>query len=110
MSACLTLNLTDYWTPEELAGFLSVTLETLKKWRSIGRGPAYVKMGRRAMYPKQDVLDWIERQKHNGDRAQGKSMVFPVSVARQRVSGTNRFSGHTGKRRRGERAGNEVQG
>ena len=103
MSAGLTLDLADYWTPEDLAAFLSVTLETLKKWRSIGRGPAFVKMGRRPMYPKQDVLDWIERQKHNGDRAQGKSVVFPVSVARQRIPGANRFGGHTGKRTRRER-------
>src|SRR5690242_8103146 len=108
VSACLTLNLSDYMSPEELAGFLGMTTETLKKWRSVGRGPAYVKFGRRPLYPKQEILDWIERQKHDGDREARQSVVLPVSIQRARVSRSDRFTGHTGKRSRGERAGDGV--
>lgn len=35
--------------------------QTLAAWRSQGRGPSYVKMGRRVLYRGADVLDWIEK-------------------------------------------------
>lgn len=60
MATCCTLSLADYITPEELAAFLSVNIDTLKKWRCIGKGPSNVKLGRRTLYPKVDVIEWIE--------------------------------------------------
>lgn len=101
---CCTLDLADYINPEELAAFLGVHTDTLKKWRSLGRGPSHLKLGRRALYPKADVLDWIERQRRNGDRAQRESVVLPVSISGQRVPGANRFGGHEGKLGARERA------
>lgn len=80
MTPCCTLSLADYITPEELAAFLSLNIDTLKKWRCIGKGPSYVKLGRRTLYPKVDVIDWIERQKHNGDRTNDR-MLHPALKA-----------------------------
>ena len=84
MATCCSLSLADYITPEELAGFLSVNIDTLKKWRCIGKGPSHVKLGRRTLYPKVDVMDCIERQKHNGNRTKRESTVLPVSIPARR--------------------------
>lgn len=35
---------------------------TLAEWRCKGRGPTFVKIGRRVFYRGQDLNDWIERQ------------------------------------------------
>src|SRR5579863_8721478 len=96
MGTCCTLSLADYLTPEELAAFLSVNIDTLKKWRCIGKGPSHLKLGRRTLYPKVDVIDWIERQKQNGDRTKRESVVLPVSIPGRRVPRANRFGGHQG--------------
>lgn len=36
--------------------------QTLAAWRSQGRGPAYIKMGKKVMYRGVDILDWISGQ------------------------------------------------
>ena len=104
MNTCLTLDRTDYLTEEELSSFLGVNCETLRKWRSMQKGPAFVKFGRRPLYPKQEVLDWMKGQIRNGDRAQRQTMVFPVSLARKGTSRTYRFGSHQGKHGARERA------
>ena len=67
MNVACTLNLADYVTHEELAVFLGIQKDTLKKWRCDGKGPSHVKFGRRTLYPKADVLDWLETQRRRTD-------------------------------------------
>ena len=51
--------------PDELiadgkaASILGVKTQTLTTWRSEGRGPAYVKIGRRVYYHRPDILAFI---------------------------------------------------
>lgn len=49
------------YTPEELAGVLDVTIDTLAEWRSKRTGPDYVKLGKKVMYRVEDVEQWMER-------------------------------------------------
>ena len=35
-----------------------ISVKTLANWRSIGRGPAYTKIGGRVLYSLLDVQDW----------------------------------------------------
>lgn len=42
-------------TPAEVAGELRITEKTLANWRSLGRGPAFVKVGGRVRYRRQAV-------------------------------------------------------
>ena len=35
---------------------------TLANWRYQGKGPAFVRLGKRVAYKGRDVLDWIESQ------------------------------------------------
>jgi predicted DNA-binding transcriptional regulator AlpA len=37
-----------------------LSLRTLRRWRQEGRGPAYVKVGRKVMYRPSDVQAWID--------------------------------------------------
>ncbi|MCC7055686.1 MAG: helix-turn-helix domain-containing protein [Gemmatimonadaceae bacterium] len=45
-----------------VAELLQVSAETLRSWRSTGKGPAYRKVGRRCLYEEADVRGWVTRQ------------------------------------------------
>lgn len=46
--------------PSEVADLLRLEHKTLEAWRSKGRGPAYVKLGRDVRYRIADVLRFVE--------------------------------------------------
>ena len=45
-----------------LAQELGVCEETLRRWAEARRGPAFVKAGRKILYRRTAVLDWLEAQ------------------------------------------------
>lgn len=61
---------TNLITPETLAERWNITKTTLSQWRWNGRGPKYLKLGRRVMYRIQDVEEF-EEQKVRRDTSQG---------------------------------------
>lgn len=46
--------------PETAAAYLRCNPRTLAEWRIRGRGPRYVRAGRRAFYRKSDLDTWLE--------------------------------------------------
>ncbi|HEY8566538.1 MAG TPA: helix-turn-helix domain-containing protein [Beijerinckiaceae bacterium] len=46
-------------TTNQVAGLLQVSPRTLERWRYEGTGPAYVKAGRRVLYCRTALEDWI---------------------------------------------------
>lgn len=48
-----------------VAPILGVSLSTLRNWRVAGRGPVYLKAGRRVSYPMMELLAWRDAQKVN---------------------------------------------
>ena len=48
------------WTPEEVASALNITINTLSIWRTEGKGPNFVKLGKTVFYRAADVEDWIK--------------------------------------------------
>lgn len=46
-------------TTVEAAELLNYSPETLKQWRSQGRGPAYIKDGNEVRYLVADIKQWI---------------------------------------------------
>ncbi len=42
-------------TEEDLAKYWKVKISTLRKWRSLGTGPAYVKVGAKIIYKKEAI-------------------------------------------------------
>ncbi len=62
--------LPDLSTVDELADFLRVTPSVLSHWRARRIGPAWFSMGPRGLvrYAKRDVLDWLARNRREGER------------------------------------------
>ena len=48
----------DSLTPQQAAEYLNQSVNTLRQWRSQGRGPAYEKRGRNIRYHKRDLDAW----------------------------------------------------
>lgn len=47
-------------TAEDAARYLKVAVRTLANHRGLGRGPRYVRVGRRPFYRRADLDAWIE--------------------------------------------------
>ena len=46
-------------TPDEGGAYLKVHPRTLANWRVLGRGPRYVRVGRRPFYRVSDLEAWL---------------------------------------------------
>lgn len=55
-------------TTEEVAKILRVTRQTLWIWRKEGKGPTWVRAGKRVLYPKRKLEEFLgyELEKVNG--------------------------------------------
>jgi excisionase family DNA binding protein len=47
------------WTQQQTAKQLGVSVETLGKWRSKQKGPAYIRVGNLIRYRQTDVEQWL---------------------------------------------------
>lgn len=48
-------------TPQALAAATGIPVGTWAAWRSLGTSPSYVKANRRVLYPRANVITWLER-------------------------------------------------
>ena len=51
---------TDYLTPVQVEREYHLPVRTLERKRREGGGPRYVKAGRRVLYRRSDVEDWLD--------------------------------------------------
>ena len=49
----------------EAAEFLRVKPNTLPAWRSTGKGPRFVKIGRAIFYRRSAILEWVRAQERD---------------------------------------------
>jgi hypothetical protein len=49
---------------QQAAEFMRLQRKTLENWRSQGRGPAYVKVGGRVLYPVADLEAFVAANRH----------------------------------------------
>jgi excisionase family DNA binding protein len=56
-------------TPAEAAAYLQYPEETLRRWRSLGTGPMFVKAGRHVRYRKVSLDRWVEEREQEAARA-----------------------------------------
>ena len=49
----------EYLTTAEVADLLRTPVETVRYWRHIRTGPESFKVGRRVLYPKAAVEEWV---------------------------------------------------
>ncbi|MCU1361726.1 MAG: helix-turn-helix protein [Ilumatobacteraceae bacterium] len=60
-------SVTKLMTPTELCEMLDLpSAHTLDQWAYLGKGPAYIKVGRHRRYRVEDVEAWIDSQRHVG--------------------------------------------
>lgn len=57
-------------TPEA-ANYVGSRAKTLEKWRVVGGGPRYVKLGRRVVYEVSDLDAWIDERRRRSTSEQG---------------------------------------
>ena len=50
----------DYMTTHEVAELLRTSPESVRFWRHVGKGPKSFKVGRRVLYDRRDVHEFIE--------------------------------------------------
>lgn len=46
---------------KEVAAYFGASEETVRYWRHTGRGPASVRVGRRVLYKRSDVVAWFDQ-------------------------------------------------
>ncbi|PYX70389.1 MAG: hypothetical protein DMG72_18870 [Acidobacteria bacterium] len=91
-------------SPEELAHNLGLSPATLADWRSQGKGPAYLKAGRRVWYPKDHVERWMQAQIRGMNYAteeSRKDMALPLQAGRKGVQRSDRLGRHKTKHDQG---------
>lgn len=57
--------------PQKLADLLCLSEATLRKWRWEGKGPRFVKVGRKVAYRSNDIQSFIEQQIRNSTSDNG---------------------------------------
>lgn len=53
-----SLSKKDRMSEDELAIYWGISKHTLQKWRSMGQGPVYIKIGGRVIYPKEYIWEY----------------------------------------------------
>ena len=51
--------LSDYLTEDQAAAELGICVRTLRRWRDLGRGPAITRLGRRCLYRRTTIANWL---------------------------------------------------
>jgi predicted DNA-binding transcriptional regulator AlpA len=59
--------LAPYLTPEELADQLQICKRTLDRWHAARRGPPRIEIGRRPMYRREAVEQWLIKRERGFD-------------------------------------------
>jgi hypothetical protein len=60
----------------ELAARWNLSPKTLQRWRSEGRGPRYMKMSKRVVYPIDEIFDFESRALHSATWAKAPDVVL----------------------------------
>jgi len=69
-----------YMPQERAADFLGLSPKTLERFRVEGRGPAFLKLGRRVVYSRDDLVKWAEAQRRHSTSDPG-----PAAPSRGRL-------------------------
>jgi hypothetical protein len=62
----MTGNENELLSEETTAAYFGLRVATLRNWRCLRQGPAWVKVGRRAFYRREAILKWIVSRESGG--------------------------------------------
>jgi predicted site-specific integrase-resolvase len=63
----MTAGLAPLLSSADVAQLLDVSMRTLEFWRYVGKGPAYVKVGKRIRYRPADVEAYLEANRQDAE-------------------------------------------
>jgi hypothetical protein len=63
--------LSEYLTPEELASELGICKRTLDRWHGSRSGPPRLTIGRRPLYRREAVVQWLRKREEGSDVPEG---------------------------------------
>ena len=63
--------LSEYLTPAELAAEFGICKRTLDRWYASRRGPPRITIGRKPLYRREAVLEWLRKREENPAFANG---------------------------------------
>lgn len=55
----MTPGLGEWSSPQDLADWLGIEVNTVYRWNHFGTGPTYVKIGRHVRYRRRDIEAWL---------------------------------------------------
>jgi helix-turn-helix protein len=61
--------LSDYLSEDDTAKELGVCLRTVRRWRDVHQGPAFTRLGRRILYRRGAIADFLLAQERKGQAA-----------------------------------------
>jgi len=50
----------------DVARLIALSVASLRRWRILGQGPKFLKIGAAVRYREEDVLDWLDSQPTGG--------------------------------------------
>jgi hypothetical protein len=65
-----------FLTADQLAKRWLIRTETLSQWRWNGRGPLYLKIGRRVLYRLEDVVSFEEQKRRQNTSMKSDQVVY----------------------------------
>ena len=73
----------------ELAARWNLSPKTLQRWRSEGRGPRFMKMSKRVVYPIDEIFDFESRALRAATWAKATDVILPGPKPRDAHKGTS---------------------
>jgi hypothetical protein len=62
---------------QEAAAYCRLSPRTLEKWRLLGGGPPFLKLGRRVLYDLRDLDHWLAECRRSSTSANGRGDAAP---------------------------------
>ena len=62
-------------TESELSEYWNIKKSTLQKWRAIGIGPVYIKLGAKVVYPRESIIAYEQSRMFRGAGQRAKSVT-----------------------------------
>ncbi|MBO4480883.1 MAG: helix-turn-helix domain-containing protein [Alphaproteobacteria bacterium] len=59
-------------TESELSKYWGIKRNTLQKWRSLGIGPIYIKLGAKVIYPREAIIAYEQERMFSGSGKKAK--------------------------------------
>ncbi|MBZ5727519.1 MAG: helix-turn-helix domain-containing protein [Acidobacteriia bacterium] len=71
----------DLITEDEVSKRLNVSVASLRRWRLLGRGPLFIKVGSLVRYRPEDLETWLAALPTGGSASRGRIPTRTVSAA-----------------------------